>query len=98
MLFSLEQAARGIGLHGNSDETDIVCFNQDSAISSLIGKPLKLVDQFMYLSSNISSTESSVNMCLDKAWTAICELTPIWKSDLFDEINQEFFQAEQFGL
>ena len=35
-------------------------------LSQLNGKPLKLVDQFTYLGSNISSTESHVNICLDK--------------------------------
>ena len=39
-------------------------FNQDGPISSFNGKPLKKVDQFIYLSSNISSTESNVNMRL----------------------------------
>ena len=34
------------------------------------GKPLKLVDQFTYLSSNISSTESDVIICLMKLWNA----------------------------
>ena len=37
-----------------------MCFNQDGAIS-LNGNPLKSVDQFMYLSNNISFTESDVN-------------------------------------
>ena len=32
----------------------------------LTGKPLKLVDQFIYLDSNISSTENDVNLCLRK--------------------------------
>ena len=41
-------------------------FNQDGAIL-LNGKPLKLVDQFIYLGSNILSTENNVNICIDKA-------------------------------
>ena len=36
------------------------------AISLLNGKPLQLVDQFIYLNSNISSTESNVNICFEK--------------------------------
>ena len=56
------------------------------------GKLLKLVDQFIYLSSNISSTESSVNIYIDKAWTAIKRLIPIWKSDLLDKMKWKFFQ------
>ena len=53
---------------------------------------LKLVDQFTYLGSNISSTESNVNIDLVKAWTAIDRLTTIWKSDL-SNIKWDFFQA-----
>ena len=35
-------------------------FKEDDAISTLNGKPVKLVDHFTYLSSNISSAESDV--------------------------------------
>ena len=61
-------------------------FNQN-VISSLNIKPLK------YLGSNISSTESNVNVHISEAWTAIDRLTTIWKSDLSDKIKQEFLQA-----
>ena len=53
------------------------------AISSLNGKPLKLVDQFIYLSSNISSTESNVNIFIGKTRTAIDRLLIIQKPDLW---------------
>ena len=42
---------------------------------------MKLVNQFTYLGSNISSTESNINICIGKAWTVIDKLTTIWKSD-----------------
>ena len=45
--------------------------NKNVAITSLSGKPLKLVNQFIYLSSNILSTESDVQTHIGKAWTAI---------------------------
>ena len=70
-----------------------MCFNEDSTIPSLNGKPLKLVDQFIYISSNISSTESNVNKCKDKSLTAFDRLLIKWKSDLSEKINREFFQA-----
>ena len=54
---SLEQAARNIGLYVNSDKTECVYPKQNGAISTFNGKPLKLVDLFKYLGSNISSTE-----------------------------------------
>ena len=45
-----------------SDEMEFTCFKQDCAISNLNGKLLKLVDQFTYLDSNISSTEGTDNL------------------------------------
>ena len=54
--FELE-IARGM----NPEKTELMCFNKDGAISSSNNKSLKLWDQFIYLSSNISSTESNVS-------------------------------------
>ena len=82
--------SRNIGLYVNSDKTEFTCFNQDGALSSLNGKPLKLVDKFAYLSSNISSTESDIIMHIGKIWTTINKLSIILKSD---KIKPKFFQA-----
>ena len=65
-----------------------MCFNQDGAIFSL----KKLIDQFTYLGSNISSTKSYVSICIDTVHTAVNRLSTIWKSDLHDKISREFFQ------
>ena len=70
-----------------------MCFNLDGFIFLLDDKSLKLVNQFIYLGSNISSTESVANIHIGNAWTAIYRLSTIWKSDLFDEIKREFFQV-----
>ena len=64
LLHSPEQATGGIGLYMNAMRA--MCFKQGT-LFTLSGKPLKLVDQFIYLGSNISSTESDVSMCLAKA-------------------------------
>ena len=53
---------RGISLSVNSDKKEFMCFNQEHAISLMDGKPLELVHQFTYIGSNISSTESDVNI------------------------------------
>ena len=58
LLHNLVQTAGSINLYVNLDKTELMCFNQDGAVSTLNGKPLKLVDHFIYLSSNISSTET----------------------------------------
>ena len=71
LLHSQEQAAGGIGLHVNANKTEYMLFNQERDISTLNGDCLKLVDKFMHFSSSISLTESVINMCLVKAWTAI---------------------------
>ena len=68
----------------NTNTTEYMCFKQ-GANSTLNGRPLKLVDLFTYLSSNISLTESVVNIHLLKVWTAIDRLTITWKSDLSDK-------------
>ena len=67
-------------------------------ISTLNGWPVKLVDKFTYLGSNVSSTESNVNICLVKAYTAINRLSIIWKSDVSNKIKQDFFQAVALSM
>ena len=66
-------------------QTVFMSFKQ-GVISIFRGKPLKLVDQFIYLVSNISLTESDVNIHIGKIWIAIEKLLVIWKSDLSDKI------------
>ena len=77
----------------NSDKTEFMHSNQDGTISSLSSKPQKLVDQFIYVGSNISSTERDVNIHIGKVWNVIDRLMTIWKSDLPYKIKQEFFQV-----
>ena len=71
LLYSLEWAAAGIGLHVNAHKTEYMCFNQTDEISTLGGSSLKLVDKFTYPGSSVSSTEKDIDTQLTKAWTAI---------------------------
>ena len=71
LLYSLERAAAGIGLHVNAHKTEYMCFNQAGDISTLDRTSLKLVDKFTYLGSSVSSTEKDIDTRLTKAWTAI---------------------------
>ena len=48
--------SKSIALCENANKAEFICFKQ-GAIPTLIGKPLKL-----YLGSNISSTESDINI------------------------------------
>ena len=66
---------------------------QRDDIFTLKGRPLKLVDKFTYLGSNVSSTKKDIKMRLEKAWTTIYRLLVTWKSDLTDKIKCSFFQA-----
>ena len=52
-----------------------------------------IVDQFTYLGSSVSSTETDINTRLAKTWTAIDSLSVIWKSDLTDEMKLSFFSS-----
>ena len=92
LLHSLERAAAGVGLHVNANKTEYMCFNQIGDIPTLNGSSLKLVDMFTYLGSGVSSTETSIDMRLTKAWTAIDSLSVIWKSDLTDK-NETVFSS-----
>ena len=93
LLYSLEWAAAGIGLHASADKMEYMCFNQRGDISTPNGGSLKLVDKFTYLGSSVSSTETDINTRLAKAWTAIDRLLVIWKSDLIDKMKCSFSQA-----
>ena len=49
LLYSLERAAAGIGLHVNAHKTEYMSYNQTGDISTLDGTSLKLVDKLTYL-------------------------------------------------
>ena len=70
-----------------------MAYKQKGEIASLSGKTLNRVEEFIYLGSNIASTEKDVNIRIGKAWTALTKLTQIWKSNLPDHMKRDFFQA-----
>ena len=61
--------------------SELMYFKQDGAISKLNVKPRKLLDQFTYHGTNISSIDSNVSICIEKAWSVIDRLSIIWKSE-----------------
>ena len=85
LLHSVEQAAGGFSLYEKSDKAEYMGFNEDGAMSSF--KTLKLLDHFIYIGNNISSTENNDNLRIEKAWTAIDREMTIWNSDLSDRIE-----------
>ena len=74
LLHSLEKVAGIIGLHVTANKTEVRVFKQEAFIPTLSANPLKFVPQFKNLRGNISSTESSVNICY---WQIISDLE-IW--------------------
>ena len=64
----------------NSDKTKFMFFKQDSIISILNDNTMKLVEPFAYLGSNISSSESDLNILITNRWTIMDRLSTIWKS------------------
>ena len=92
-LHSLEQATESIGLDVNADKNDKLCFNQESDMSTLNDGSLKLIENFTYLGSSVSSAESDMNMQLVKVRTAIDRLSIISKSDSSDKLKQNFIEA-----
>ena len=104
LLHSLERAATSIGLHVNAHKTEYMCSqhmsnvaclikNQTGDIFTLDGTSLKLVDKLTYLGRSVSSTEKDIDTRITKAWTAIDNLSVIWKSDLTDKMKRSFFQV-----
>lgn len=84
LLHSKEKSVREIGLYVNTDKSYFMYFNQQGSISR---QDIKMVDQFIYLWSNISSTKSDLNIPIGKVWTAMDKLTWDWKSSLPKKIN-----------
>ena len=70
---------------------EFMYFYQEEAVSTLSGKALELVDQFIYLGRNISSSESDAITHLVKVQTDIDRLSII--SNRSDKIKGDFFQA-----
>ena len=93
LLHSLERAARSIEFYVNTNKTKYMCLRLKGSISTLSGKPLKLVDKFSFLGCNILSAESDVNKLLAKTWNAIDRLSIIWKFYLSNKIKWDFYQA-----
>ena len=64
LLHIQEQAPGSIGMYVEVNKTVFFCFKWEAVISIFSGRPLKE-------GSNISSTESKVNILQLKAWTPI---------------------------
>ena len=93
LLHYIENAAREIGLYINAKKTEFISYNQEGEIKSLDGKNIKSVNEFVYLGSNIQSTERDIQIRKGKAWGALNSLNEIWKSNLSANLKRNFFKA-----
>ena len=93
LLHSLEKAAGDTGLYVNATKTEFMCFNTEGAINTINGNALEQVNSFIYLGSNISSSENDVKARIGKAWGALTKLNKIWKSSLPIHLKRNFFRA-----
>jgi len=93
MLHLLEYAAEKIGLKVNAKKTEYINYNHQGTIKTIKNQQLKNVDNFVYLGSNIASTEKDVDMRIAKAWSVVKKLTTIWKSNLSENLKRNFFRA-----
>ena len=94
LLHQVESAAKLIGLHINETKTEYMIFNQDGGeIKPLDDHKLKCVDDVVYLGSWINSCKEDVDVRIDKAWTVLRRLEPIWKSILPMKLKLKFFHS-----
>ena len=60
-------------------------------MSSQNGERIKQVNDFKYLGSYIASTEHDINVRIGKAWSALNQLTNIWKS--LNKLEEKLLQG-----
>ena len=68
-----------------------MCFKQNKSVYTFNGKYLELIHQFIYLDSNISSTESDVNVRVGKTQTTIASYRSYRNFYFSYEIKLGFF-------
>ena len=62
-------------------------------VKSIDGEVLTNVDNFIYLGSEIESTDKEIKIRIAKSWAALDKLSSIWKSPLCTTLKRNFFRA-----
>ena len=93
LLHHIELAAREVGLHINAKKTEYMSINDAGLMKSLDDQIIQEVLDFVYLGSNVQSSEKDMTIRITKAWAALNKLTSIWKSNLPDDLKRSFFRA-----
>ena len=97
LLTSLEKAANCVGLYLNESKTEYMINSRtvDTSFNmrTLNGYILKLVNDYKYLGSFISSSEKDFKTRKGMAWSACNDLHKIWVSDLNNKIKINIFKT-----
>ena len=93
LLHILEKASGDVGLYVNAKKTEFMSFNLEGSMKTLGGDTVKQVLDFIYLGSEVSDTESDVNIRIGKAWAALNKMKTIWESGLSHGLKRKFFRA-----
>ena len=95
LLREVEEVSMSVGLHINESKTKYLVENvmEPQGIVSTDGKPIKLVEDFLYLGAKIRNTEEDVVDRVRKAWAACHSLKSVWQSDLRKGLKIRLFTA-----
>ena len=67
--------------------------NDAGLMKSLDDQIIQEVLDFVYLGSNVQSSEKDMTIRITKAWAALNKLASIWKSNLPDNLKRSFFRV-----
>ena len=97
LLLSLERAANCVGLYLNESKTEYMINSAKTydtfEMKTINGYILKLVNDYKYLGSYISSSEKDFNTRKGMAWSACNDLHKIWVSDLNLNMKIDIFKT-----
>ena len=97
LLLSLERAANCVGLYLNESKTEYMINSAKTydtfEMKTINGYILKLVNDYKYLGSYISSSEKDFNTRKGMAWSACNDLHKIWVSDLTLNMKIDIFKT-----
>jgi len=97
LLLALEKAANCVGLYLNESKTEYMnnskTQDENFQMKTLNGYVLKLVNDYKYLGSFISSSLKDFTTRKGMAWSACNDLHKIWVSDLHINIKIDIFRT-----
>ena len=80
-------------MYVNASKTKHIGFDQQGIIQTTSGEPIKAVEPFTYLGSEINSTKQDVKICIAKAWATLNKMDIVWKSELSKDLKCRFFHT-----